>query len=252
MDQPGLVPVVNENVIEITPRTWNAIAQSANRNRIGQRPGQLPGSMDYPPVYVRNTTGSAINSPYRAFSLGEPAWSIGTNQLAQCCFALEAYDVAKPIAVIQQPLAVNEVGLAVVVGPTLVAVTGAGSTSDRKGSPDSSGQIVPGSGDKVTFAGARPSGGGIVLALLGAGSGSTLRMFLTPSGGIPAASGTTPGSATCTEYPSGMAGSAGATATVKNHRTNIIPGGVFILVDSFGADLYCVEPNCPTTIIEAP
>jgi hypothetical protein len=248
MDQPGLVPITNENVVEITPRTWNAIAQSANRNRLGQRPGQPPASLDYPPVYVQNKTGSAINSPYRAFSLGEPIWTIGPNQLAQCCFRLEAYDAAKPIAVIQQPLVVDEVGLAVVVGPTLVSVTGAGSTSDRQGSPNSSGEIVPGSGNKVSFAGSRPTGGGQVLALLGASGGSGVRMFKTPAGGVPAASGATPGSATCTEYPNGLGGSAGATATIYNHRTNVIPGDVFILVDFFGPDLYCVEPNCPAAI----
>lgn len=77
-------------------------------------------------------------------------------------------------------------------------------------------------------------------------------MFKTPSGGIPAASGATPGSATCTEYPSGMAGAAGSTSTVKNHRTSIIPGDVFILAQAFGADIYCVEGNCPTSLVEVP
>lgn len=244
MDQPGLVPVVNDNVVEITPRTWNAIAQSANRNRIGQRPGQLPGSMDYPPVYVSNQTGTAINSPYRAFSLGEPVWSIGSNSLAQCCFRLETYDAAKPIAVIQQPLTVNEVGLAVVVGPTLIAVTGGGSTSDRKGSPDSTGQIVPGSGDKVTFAGARPSGGGMVLALLGAAS-ALVRIFRTPSGGIAANS-----SAACDELDETRTSTIATGVTVYNHRSSVVPGSVDVLCMSSGTRVWVIEGNCPTTIPE--
>lgn len=203
MDQPGFIPQTNENVVEITPRTWNALADAVNAKRIGQSSTNHGTYSGWPPVIVANKTGSAINAPYRAFSIGEPVWTIGNNKLPDCCFELVAYDVTKPIAIIQQPLAVDEPGLAVVVGPTLVEVSGAGSTSDRKGSPNSSGIIVPGSGDKVQFANERPSGGGIVLALLGTGGSSAVTYAFPPSTGIPAATYNattkmlTPGTAMC-------------------------------------------------------
>jgi hypothetical protein len=245
MDQPGFIPQTNENVVEITPRTWNALADAANGNRIGQTSSRASIFPGWPPVMVSNKTGSAINAPYRAFSIGEPIWTIGDNKLPDCCFRLEAYDVNKPIAIIQQPLAVDEPGLAVVVGPTLVEVTGAGSTSDRKGSPNSSGIIVPGTGDKVQFSNQRPTGGGRVLALLGVGGSSPVRIFMTPSGGIAAG-----GSATCTEYAEDLTTSIGTTATVWNHRSSVVAGSVLVLVMSGATKLWVVEGNCPIVITE--
>jgi hypothetical protein len=83
----------------------------------------------------------------------------------------------------------------------------------------------------------------------GRGGGSVMRMFLTPSGGIPAAVGTVPGSAVCTELPAGMGGSAGSSVAVKNHRTSIIPGSVYILAMDFLGEPYCIEGNCPGSVL---
>lgn len=245
MDQSGFVPQTNENVIEILPRTWNAIADSVNGKRIGQTAFNRSTGTGWPPVMVSNQTGAAINAGFRVFSLGEPIWTIAQNKLPDCCFRLEAYDPAKPIAVIQQPLQLNEVGLAVVVGPTLVEVTGGGTTSDRRGTPNASGIVVPGSGSAVQFAHARPTGGGRVLALLGAGGSSPVRIFRTPTTGIAATS-----SAVCTEIAEDLTTSLGVTATIWNHRSSVIAGDVNVLVMPGLTRLWIIEGNCPIEITE--
>lgn len=82
------------------------------------------------------------------------------------------------------------------------------------------------------------------------GTGSSVgRLFKTPTGGIPAASGSTWGSAVCDEYDD-----AGVdllnTETIYNQRTAIVPGDVFVLVLPVGTRLFVWESNCPTTITE--
>lgn len=83
-------------------------------------------------------------------------------------------------------------------------------------------------------------------------TGGGLRIFRTPTGGIPAAVGAVWGSASCTEHDT--AGIAIGSKTIRNHRTSIIPGNVFILAQAVGSMLFCVEGNCPTSggIIEEP
>jgi hypothetical protein len=228
-------------------------AARAYQGGSGVTPPRLTqGGLALNPICVRVKNATAGDRDrYTVFSLGEPTWEMEDSQysLPTCIFELVAYDSSKPAAVLIQPLEEDQFGYACVSGPVLAKVTNGGSSSDRVGNPNASGVLVPGSGS-IVLAHSRPSAGGYVLALLGAGGGSSMRMFKTPSGGIPAAVLLLPGSATCTEYPGGMGAPAGSTATVKNHRTSIIPGNVFILAQAFGADLFCIEGNCPTTLIE--
>lgn len=91
-----------------------------------------------------------------------------------------------------------------------------------------------------TYAEIRPRGS------KGSASG---RIFLTPTGGIAAAVGSTWGSATCTEHDE-FGVSLSTTATIYNQRTAIVPGNVFILVLAVGSRLFVWESNCPTTIPE--
>lgn len=151
------------------------------------------------------------------------------------------------LAIPLEPIAVGGVGRACISGLCRAKLL-SGSTSlknatvsGRKLQPASSGPVSllssPSASDEIT-----------ALVFIDRATGGAVRMFRTPSGGIPAGTSTTDGSATCTEYPAGKGGPAGATATVKNHRTSIIPGEVFVLVQAFGADLYCIEGNCPTSI----
>lgn len=206
-------------------------------------------------VFIRNTLSTTVKR-YSSYSLGNSVWTLDRDRnLIDCVFELVAYSASKPVAVLQQPLAPYttadpEIGLAVVDGSTLVEVNGSGSATDLFATPQSDGRLQASASGPIRLAQARPSGGGFVLGIIGIGGGSSMRMFKTPTAGIPAASGGAPGSASCTEYPSGMSGAAGASSVVKNHRTSIIPGEVFILALPFGADLYCVEGNCPTVIAE--
>jgi hypothetical protein len=81
----------------------------------------------------------------------------------------------------------------------------------------------------------------------GGGAGSLVRLFMTPSGGIPAG-----GSATCTEYSEDLTTSLGTTATVWNHRSSVVAGSVIVLVMSGATKLWVVEGNCPIDIVEPP
>jgi len=83
----------------------------------------------------------------------------------------------------------------------------------------------------------------------GGGGSASGRIFLTPSGGIAAAVGSTWGSATCTEHDE-FGVSISTTATIYNQRTAIVPGNVFVLVLAVGSRLFVWESNCPTTIPE--
>lgn len=213
-------------------------------------PGLTQGGMGLNPICVRvkNATGGNRDR-YTVFSLGEPTWTLDDSRftLPTCIFSLDAYASSKPAAILIQPLKANEYGYACVAGPCLAKITGDGTNTDRVASPNTSGVLVAGSGS-IVLAHSRPTSGGYVLALLGTAA-THLRLFKTPSGGIPAATASSPGSATCVEYGA-MGGTPGASFAVNNHRTSIIPGDVYILVGSVGSDLYCVEGNCPSTIAE--
>lgn len=176
----GFIPKVGTGklVTAIRPTTWNKLADTANSGRMSQTAPPATQSGGWPPVYVINKTGAAIAAPYRAFSLGGAQWEIGSNRLAECVFELAEYDSAKPLAVIQQPLAIDEVGLAVVSGPTLVEVSEDGTSSDRAGSPDADGIIIPGDGSAIRFTQPRPEDGGLVLGLIGLSGGSVIKYFV--------------------------------------------------------------------------
>jgi hypothetical protein len=251
MDANGFIPQVptGQNVTAIKPGTWNKIATAVNGGRTNITKPNDFNQLGATPVFVTNKTGAAITAPYRAFSLGEPMWPIDNNNLPSCCFRLDSFDALRPVAIVQQPLAVDEIGLAIVAGPSIVEVTNGGAATDRSGNPNASGIVVPGSGDSVQYASERPTSGGFVLAILGAKSGSSGRIFQTPSGGIPAASGSAWGSAICTEADE-FGTLLTATATIYNQRTAIVPGNVFILALAVGTRLFVWESNCPTTIPE--
>lgn len=169
--------------------TMDAARAFAGSQGIGP-PGSNIGRIPIQPTVVRvkNATGSDRNR-YTAFSIGESRWALERkNNLAECAFELVAYDAAKPVAVLQEPLKTDAFGLAVIDGPTLIETTSAGTTSDTYGAPDSAGLIVPGSGP-VRLVGPRPDGGGVMLGLLGqaapAESGCPVAWFkMRPIGGV--------------------------------------------------------------------
>lgn len=122
-----------------------------------------------PVVRVQNTLG-AVADRYCCYGLGDSRWVLDENTNTQeICFDLVAYDEATTLpAVVQETIDEDSMGTAVIYGHTLVQVTGDGETTDRAGSPNESGLIVPGSGQAVRFNQARPTDGGVVLGVLGA------------------------------------------------------------------------------------
>lgn len=121
-------------------------------------------------IRVKNITGDAVQR-YRAFGLGESlvAELEDSNRVADVVLELVEWE-SGPIAVIQTPLVDDEIGFAVVSGPTLLEVSDEGSDIDRQATPGTDGVCDPGSGP-ITLLMPRPEEGGFVLALVGVGTG---------------------------------------------------------------------------------
>jgi hypothetical protein len=138
-------------------------------------------------IRVKNITGEAVQR-YRAFGLGESlvAELEDSNRVPDVVLELVEWE-SGPIAVIQQPLVDDEIGWAIVSGPTLLEVSDEGTDTDRQATPGTDGVCDPGSGP-ITLLMPRPEEGGFVLAALGAGGGggATARVFF-PTEAIPAA-----------------------------------------------------------------
>ncbi|MFO0943038.1 MAG: hypothetical protein U0930_20055 [Pirellulales bacterium] len=243
----GFIPRIVKPGDAIRAADWNDLQRSVSESLGSGRPERGDGVGNNNVVSVKNSTGADITEKYRCFALGDARFSPLTKKyrLPDVVFDLVAYSAGKPLAVVLEPMAADKLGYAVIYGPTLIEVTGAGSTSDRTGSPNSTGQIVPGSGDAMQFLQARPTGGGVVLGLIGgAGASLKVRIFRTPSGGIAANS-----SATCDELNEARTAVIGS-AVIYTQKNSIVPGGVDILAMSSGTRLWMVEPNCPTEILE--
>jgi hypothetical protein len=210
----------------------NAIID-AGREYAGAQGVTPPGSRAGIPIQpvvvrVRNSTGGAA-ARYRAFAIEDSMWELSPNSnLVECVFNLEIWSSGKSVAVIQQPLADGAIGLAVISGPTLIECANSGSTSALLAEPNSSGLAVPGSGP-ITLTQPRPSAGGVVLSILGAG-GSDAALFKTPDAGIPAATGNGPYTffaALCAKV--GVDGAVSTdTDQVYNSVGGAIPGGRLI------------------------
>lgn len=137
-------------------------------------------------IRVKNITGNSVQR-YRAFGLGESlvAELEDSNRVADVVLELVEWE-SGPIAVIQQPLVDDEIGFAIVSGPTLLEVSDEGSETDRQATPGTDGVCDPGSGP-ITLLMPRPEEGGFILAAIGTGAGGGGRVVFPPSGGIPAA-----------------------------------------------------------------
>jgi hypothetical protein len=150
----------------------------------------LSALTDTPPgnavIRVKNITGDTIQR-YRAFGLGESlvADLEDSSRVPEVVLELVEWE-SGPVAVIQQPLADDEIGFALVSGVTLLEVSDEGSETDRQATPGTDGVCDPGSGP-ITLLMPRPADGGFVLAALGVGGSGGGRVVFPPSGGIPAA-----------------------------------------------------------------
>jgi hypothetical protein len=164
-------------------------------------PGQLQSGRVYGPLVVRvkNATGAAVER-YRAYSLGDAVYELSaTRSIPEIAFELIAYSSERTVAVTQVPIVSGGMGYAVVNGMTLLELISSGDANAWSAQPLSSGLAKAGTGT-IRLTQQQPTGGGVVLAVLGVSSGSALIAF-PPGGGIPAAvwDGTTLtlGSAVC-------------------------------------------------------
>jgi hypothetical protein len=149
-------------------------------------------------VMVKNTSGSdrarwdtmALSTTLRI--------ALGSTGKESVVFSAIASDPAKPAAILQEPIANNKLGRALIFGYTLAKVA-AGSASTFAAKANSSSKLaVDALGSVRLLAAASVSAETIVPVLVGvaAGGGGT-GLAKSPVGGIPAQSGSTPGVASC-------------------------------------------------------
>jgi hypothetical protein len=150
-------------------------------------------------VMVKNTSGSdrarwdtmALSTTLRI--------ALGSTGKESVVFSAIASDPAKPAAILQEPIANNKLGRALIFGYTLAKVA-AGSASTFAAKANSSSKLVVDAlGPVRLLASASVSAETIVPVLVGvAGSaGGGTGLAKSPVGGIPAQSGSTPGVASC-------------------------------------------------------
>lgn len=119
-------------------------------------------------VRVINNTGADRNR-YACVSLGAARWVLDRNQRVEgIVFNTAAADPWKPIAILQQPLKAGDIGAAIIFGPSLVDVASGGTSSFRWAIADASSHTLKATtGGQVRLLDAPPSGGGVVLAMVG-------------------------------------------------------------------------------------
>jgi hypothetical protein len=146
----------------------------------------LSALTDTPPgnavIRVKNITGDTIQR-YRAFGLGESlvADLEDSSRVPEVVLELVEWE-SGPVAVIQQPLADDEIGFALVSGVTLLEVSDEGTETDRQATPGTDGVCDPGSGP-ITILMPRPEDGGFVLAAMGVGGSRVFPVTLAQVGG---------------------------------------------------------------------
>ena len=143
----------------------NAILDMASKGFQGQgvRPPDVEqAGVNASPQVVRvyNDTGSDVDR-YTCWGIGAPRWVLDTNTNTQeIVFDLVAFNSAETApAVVQEGIASEGFGTAVICGATLVKVTNGGAEASRYGTPNTSGSVVPTSvqpGNGIWLCSARP------------------------------------------------------------------------------------------------
>lgn len=188
-------------------------------------------------VRIKNTSGSDRNR-YECLSLGEPRWELSA---AHTLLSIIIAGTAGPNnpAVLLQPLKVDQIGLATILGPTLLRMNAFAGAAKQYAAPNANGKFDSADSGPIQLLGAVSGEFGFGI-LVGRKAGSILAK--TPIGGIPAMTGTGPytwGSADCT--PINEDGTVGSgTVTIKNIVTDSIAGEVVIKANLVGA-VYVVD-----------
>ncbi len=153
---------------------WNAMLDAGRAARRGQVGTKAEGlellalAAGNGTIRVKNNSGGDRNR-YAAVSLGAARWVVTrNNSLPQLVFEVTAADPWKPIAILQQPLKSGALGAAVIFGPSLVEVASGGTSTHRWALADATSHTLKAAtGGQVRLLDAPPSGGGVILAMVG-------------------------------------------------------------------------------------
>lgn len=159
---------------EVKAFEFNAMLDAGRAARAGQVGIKAEGlellalSAGQGVVRVKNNTGADRNR-YACVSLGPARWTLDrNNKLAGLVFEVTAADPWKPIAILQQPLKDGAIGAAVIYGPSLVDVAAGGTSTHRWALADAASHTLKAAtGGQVRLLDAPPSGGGVILAMVG-------------------------------------------------------------------------------------
>ena len=210
---------------------WNKVSDYFERNQLQRKP---PTIKTYDPssrvVFCKNISGSD-RAQFESMSISGLAWELEDDGSTGLIFELDTADPDAPLAILTTPIADGETGLAVVSGLALALV---GPGTGRTLQPSATNhRLEPASaGTNAALVDPDASAQKLLPVEIGsAGTAAGQKIVQTPGGGIAARSGTTVGSATCTEYKiaSGTLTTNTDTITVKNIWPFAIPASMYIL-----------------------
>lgn len=187
---------------------------------------------------VINKTGAA-RERYECVSLGDPSWDLDEkHNIRNIVIEADAADPDKPIAILQEPLNTDRVGLAVVSGPSLLRFDTFAAVKNFAIAKTNHKLDVSDSGPIRVIKAVSNSYG---IGVLGAGGGGGSSNLVQTTGTIAQNA-----SGTCTIYRiiSGTPTSQSDTISVLNPWPFTIPSGMRILAnqDTYG-DWYAVHPG---------
>lgn len=192
--------------LNISANDWNAIADTVNGSptRASGRDiaiGNSPLGSQW--LWIKNTSGSD-RARWDSMSLGAAVFTIGANGQEDLAFSASTINTTDVPVILLEPIANGRFGRAVVSGFCLAKLATAPSSGLSYAIPNAAGNnLLPtGSGPIRLLAAGSTSEATVRPVLLGSAVDLGADIFLTPSGGIAARTGSsspwTPGVATCT------------------------------------------------------
>lgn len=215
-------------------REWNALADAYNAGAFGfgafddRRPA-LSTSI----VKIKNTSGSD-RAWGDVMQLGQPTQTIGNNREEDLIFAATTAAADETPVVLLEPIANNQFGRGCIFGMCFAKIAQAGSTSEIYLTPNGTNHNFS-TGTDVTpiklLALPSTSAASVRPVLIGVGASERSSIIVQATSGIAARSGTTLGSATCTEFQvvSNVLTTNTETVVVKNLSLLAIPTNAYVL-----------------------
>ncbi|GAB5404294.1 MAG: hypothetical protein Aurels2KO_25250 [Aureliella sp.] len=203
-------------------------------------------------VKVKNTSGSD-RSRWDCMSLGDTRFTIGDDGEESVVFEVETAASDKTPAILQEPIADNKFGDALIFGYTLARIKTASAATDLRGTPNATDHNLSASSDGPVQILAAPSTSADSLrpVIIGAAAALATGLAETPPGGIPGKTGSGTGadpwvwgSATCTVIDT-VTGEKGAdTLVIKNMVDSAIGGEEQIQWKAIGGTKFVDVEGC--------